>query len=206
MPTHSHTHTQHSPTRPHTHTSHTQHTSPHAHTLTHPHTPTRLPPVSERGSLEEKLSNLEDESAAVKVSLIQLLQEKSATNKTLALENSRLNQKVSTCAYVLHVNVYMYKCIYYRNLVLFRTLFNFVRCRPYTYEYFSTTKFSHVFHIRYEERTKLKLHEILTYEILSTRNITKLRYMYMHVCSNYGSTSICSSGTKRNREFFKFCG
>ena len=94
-PTHSHIpHTTHIPTRPHTHT------------LTHPHTPTRLSPVSERGSLEEKLSNLEDESAAVKVSLIQLLQEKSATNKTLALENSRLNQKVSTCAYVyIHVQV-----------------------------------------------------------------------------------------------------
>lgn len=42
----------------------------------------------------EKLSDLEDESAAVKVSLIQLLQEKSATNKTLALENCRLTERV----------------------------------------------------------------------------------------------------------------
>ena len=50
---------------------------------------------SERDALYERLSNLEDESAAVKVSLIQLLQEKSATNKTLALENWRLNQRVS---------------------------------------------------------------------------------------------------------------
>ena len=99
-PTHSHIpHTTHIPTRPHTHT------------LTHPHTPTRLSPVSERGSLEEKLSNLEDESAAVKVSLIQLLQEKSATNKTLALENSRLNQKVSTCAYV-YIHVYTCTSVY----------------------------------------------------------------------------------------------
>ena len=114
IPTHAHIltypHTTHSPTRPHTHTSHTQHTFPHAHTLTHPHTPTRLPPVSERGSLEEKLSNLEDESAAVKVSLIQLLQEKSATNKTLALENSRLNQKVSTCAYTCTSVYTMHVC------------------------------------------------------------------------------------------------
>ena len=127
-PTHSHIpHTTHIPTRPHTHT------------LTHPHTPTRLSPVSERGSLEEKLSNLEDESAAVKVSLIQLLQEKSATNKTLALENSRLNQKVSTCAYVyIHVQV----------------------CIP-----------------------------CMCVQIVEVR-------VYC----------ICSSGTMRNREFFKLCG
>lgn len=44
--------------------------------------------------LLERLSDLEDESAAVKVSLIQLLQEKSATNKTLALENFRLIERV----------------------------------------------------------------------------------------------------------------
>ena len=49
---------------------------------------------SERDLLVEKLNDLEDESAAVKVSLIQLLQEKSATNKTLALENCRLTQRV----------------------------------------------------------------------------------------------------------------
>ena len=53
------------------------------------------PTHSDRAALLDRLSNLEDESAAVKVSLIQLLQEKSATNKTLALENSRLNQRVS---------------------------------------------------------------------------------------------------------------
>jgi hypothetical protein len=50
---------------------------------------------SEKAELTEHLSNLEDESAAVKVSLIRLLQEKSATNKTLALENWRLSQRVS---------------------------------------------------------------------------------------------------------------
>lgn len=49
---------------------------------------------SERDLLLDKLGDLEDESAAVKVSLIQLLQEKSATNKTLALENFRLSQRV----------------------------------------------------------------------------------------------------------------
>jgi hypothetical protein len=48
----------------------------------------------ERQENMEKLNKLEDESAAVKVSLIQLLQEKSATNKTLALENWRLRQAV----------------------------------------------------------------------------------------------------------------
>lgn len=60
--------------------------------------------VSERDLLLEKLSDLEDESAAVKVSLIQLLQEKSATNKTLALENCRLAQRVScnTCLCAAH--------------------------------------------------------------------------------------------------------
>ena len=55
-------------------------------------------PNRERDLLLEKLSDLEDESAAVKVSLIQLLQEKSATNKTLALENYRLSQRVSDIA------------------------------------------------------------------------------------------------------------
>lgn len=53
---------------------------------------------TERSALYERLSNLEDESAAVKVSLIQLLQEKSATNKTLALENWRLNQRMKSAA------------------------------------------------------------------------------------------------------------
>ena len=51
--------------------------------------------IRERDVLLERLGNLEDESAAVKLSLIRLLQEKSATNKTLALENWRLNQRVS---------------------------------------------------------------------------------------------------------------
>ena len=60
-------------------------------------TPTHTHTHSERDALYERLSNLEDESAAVKVSLIQLLQEKSATNKTLALENWRLSQRVSCC-------------------------------------------------------------------------------------------------------------
>ena len=53
-----------------------------------------LPAYREKAQLTEHLSNLEDESAAVKVSLIRLLQEKSATNKTLALENWRLTQRV----------------------------------------------------------------------------------------------------------------
>lgn len=59
--------------------------------------PLFLPSLShhrERVNTLDKLSSLEDESAAVKVSLIQLLQEKSATNKTLALENWRLRQTV----------------------------------------------------------------------------------------------------------------
>ena len=48
----------------------------------------------EKQQLTEHLGGLEDESAAVKVSLIRLLQEKSATNKTLALENWRLTQRM----------------------------------------------------------------------------------------------------------------
>lgn len=58
---------------------------------------------NERTALLERLSNLEDESAAVKVSLIHLLQEKSATNKTLALENSRLTQRMRQLATVTNV-------------------------------------------------------------------------------------------------------
>jgi len=50
--------------------------------------------------LLERLEALEDESSAVKVSLIHLLQEKSATNKTLALENWRLTQKVRPAGWV----------------------------------------------------------------------------------------------------------
>jgi len=64
----------------------------HTHTYIHTHTHAHI--HSDRQALLERLSNLEDESAAVKVSLIQLLQQKSATNKTLALENLRLSQKV----------------------------------------------------------------------------------------------------------------
>ena len=35
-----------------------------------------------------------------------------------------------------------------------------------------------MFRIQYGERTKLKLYEIITYEIFSMRNITKLRYLH----------------------------
>ena len=78
-----------------------------------------------------------------------------------------------------HAHTHTHTQTHYRNLILFRTLFNFVRCRLYEnemYEYFSAT-FSHVFRIRYGERTKLKLYELITYEIFSTRNITKFRYL-----------------------------
>ena len=69
----------------------------------------------------------------------------------------------SPCAFVQVV---------YHNLVISRTLFNFVRCRPYEnemYEYYSTMKFSHVFHIRYGERTKLKLHKIITCKLINAK-------------------------------------
>ncbi len=68
---------------------------------------------SERDLLLEKLSDLEDESAAVKVSLIQLLQEKSATNKTLALENYRLSRRVSYTDSILCTvrQYYLLSCI-----------------------------------------------------------------------------------------------
>ena len=49
---------------------------------------------SERDTLRARLTNLEDEGVAVKESLVQLLQEKSATNRTLTLENQRLRTKV----------------------------------------------------------------------------------------------------------------
>jgi len=42
----------------------------------------------------DRLATLEDESSAVKLSLIQLLQDKSAVNKHLALQNSHLQQQV----------------------------------------------------------------------------------------------------------------
>ena len=43
----------------------------------------------------ERLSLLEDESSAVKLSLIQLLQDKAAVNKSLALENSQLQRQLT---------------------------------------------------------------------------------------------------------------
>ena len=43
----------------------------------------------------ERLAVLEDESSAVKLSLIQLLQDKSAVNKHLALENSQLHKQLT---------------------------------------------------------------------------------------------------------------
>ena len=42
----------------------------------------------------DRLTTLEDESSAVKLSLIQLLQDKSAFNKHLALQNSQLQKQV----------------------------------------------------------------------------------------------------------------
>lgn len=46
--------------------------------------------------LMTRLLNLEDESKAVKESLVQLVTEKAATNKALAIENQRLRVKVTT--------------------------------------------------------------------------------------------------------------
>ena len=43
----------------------------------------------------ERLALLEDESSAVKLSLIQLLQDKSAINKHLALENCNLQRQLT---------------------------------------------------------------------------------------------------------------
>ena len=43
----------------------------------------------------ERLALLEDESSAVKLSLIQLLQDKAAVNKHLALENSHLHRELT---------------------------------------------------------------------------------------------------------------
>ena len=48
----------------------------------------------ERDRLSVRLQNLEDESKAVKDSLVQLVTEKAATNKALTIENQRLRQKV----------------------------------------------------------------------------------------------------------------
>lgn len=76
---------------------------------------------SERDLLLEKLSDLEDESAAVKVSLIQLLQEKSATNKTLALENCRLSQRVCVGVCVC-VRVWVCGCVYVSSFISLCTL------------------------------------------------------------------------------------
>ena len=72
---------------------------------------------SERDLLIEKLSNLEDESSAVKISLVQLLQEKSATNKSLALEINRLQQKVH--AY-MHTYVRTYYCFSHNYVCTYR--------------------------------------------------------------------------------------
>ena len=54
----------------------------------------------------ERLALLEDESSAVKLSLIQLLQDKAAVNKHLAMENSHLHRQLSVniiCS--IHVSV-----------------------------------------------------------------------------------------------------
>ena len=49
----------------------------------------------ERNTYVERLALLEDESSAVKLSLIQLLQDKSAINKNLALENFQLQRQLT---------------------------------------------------------------------------------------------------------------
>ena len=49
----------------------------------------------ERNVYVERLAVLEDETSAVKLSLIQLLQDKSAVNKHLALENSQLHKQLT---------------------------------------------------------------------------------------------------------------
>ena len=54
----------------------------------------------------DRLSTLEDESSAVKLSLIQLLQDKAAVNKNLALQNSHLQKQVCNsklCYCILHI-------------------------------------------------------------------------------------------------------
>lgn len=52
----------------------------------------------ERNTYVERLALLEDESSAVKLSLIQLLQDKSAINKNLALENFQLQRQLTLTA------------------------------------------------------------------------------------------------------------
>ena len=58
----------------------------------------------------DRLSTLEDESSAVKLSLIQLLQDKSAVNQHLALQNSHLQKQVQV--YVT-VSCTCYSIFYY---------------------------------------------------------------------------------------------
>lgn len=49
----------------------------------------------EKNAYVERLALLEDESSAVKLSLIQLLQDKAALNKHLAMENSHLQRQLT---------------------------------------------------------------------------------------------------------------
>ena len=49
----------------------------------------------EKNAYVERLALLEDESSAVKLSLIQLLQDKAAVNKHLAMENSHLQRELT---------------------------------------------------------------------------------------------------------------
>ena len=49
----------------------------------------------EKSAYVERLALLEDESSAVKLSLIQLLQDKAAVNKHLAMENSQLQRQLT---------------------------------------------------------------------------------------------------------------
>ena len=58
-----------------------------------------LPP-RDRDALLVKLGSMEDESLAMKVSLMQLVMETSATNKTLAHENWRLTQCVGSFIFI----------------------------------------------------------------------------------------------------------
>ena len=65
----------------------------------------------EKHAYMERLSLLEDESSAVKLSLIQLLQDKAAVNKHLALENSHLHRKLTvniTYSTAWHIVFFIY--------------------------------------------------------------------------------------------------
>ena len=77
----------------------------------------------------------------------------------------------------LHLTlVHMCACMLYsvyRNLVIFHTLFNFVRCCPYEnemYEYYSTTKFSRVSY------TIWGVYEIKTARNNNVKNIFNAKY------------------------------